>query len=99
MTYIKHLVDDICEEVESAKEYAEKYVEMKAKNDISWANRFKEMANDELNHGMYLHEYVTQEIEKLRKVYTPPQEMLDMWDKTHIEYVEKVAWIKQMLTM
>ena len=45
MTKIKKLTDDMLEELEGAKKYAECYVEKKAKDETSWANRFKEMAN------------------------------------------------------
>ena len=99
MTKIKKLTDDMLEELEGAKKYAECYVEKKAKDETSWANRFKEMANDELKHAMYLHDYVVQEIDTLSKVYTPPADMMSKWEKDHETYVEKAAWIKQMLTL
>ena len=99
MTKIKNLSENIMEEVCGAKHYAECYIEEKAKNNTQWANRFKEMANDELKHANYLHEWTVAEIEKLKSVYTPPQEMLDSWEHTHKKYVEKAAWVKQMLTM
>lgn len=99
MKKIQTLVDTIDEEICGAKDYAECYVEMKAKNNTQWANRYKEMSNDELKHANYIHERAVQEIEELKRVYTPPQEMQDIWDKSHKEYVEKVAWIKQMLAL
>ena len=99
MKRIKELVNHIDEEIQGAKDYAEMYVDMKAKNNVSWANKFKDMASDELKHAMIMHDYVVQEIEELRKVYTPPQDMLDKWDEEHKKYVEQVAWIKQMLTL
>ena len=99
MRTIKKYVDMIDEEIESAKEYAEKYVECKAKGDMNRANRYKEMANDELKHSSYIHEWAVKEIEEISKVYTAPVEMMEKWDKAHKEYVEKVAWIKQMLSM
>ena len=77
MTKIKKLADDMLEELESAKEYAECYIEKKAKGESTWANRFKEMAGDELNHAMYIHDYIVQEVDTLSKVYTPPTEMID----------------------
>ena len=89
----------IDEEIESAKDYAEKYVEYKAKGDMTRANRYKEMANDELKHANYIHEWAVKEIEEISKVYTPPVEMQEAWDKAHKEYVEKIAWIKQMLSL
>lgn len=87
------------EELCSAKEYAEKYIEHKAKEDMQWANRFKEMSQDEIKHAMYLHELAIKEIETLSKVFTPPQKMLDKWEKDHAEYVEKAALVKQMLSL
>ena len=99
MKIIKNLIDQLNEEIESAKEYAEKYVELKAKNNMPRANKYKEMATDELKHTNYLHEMAVQEIEELKKVYTAPVDMQEKWDKSHKEYVEKVAWIKQMLTL
>ena len=99
MEKIKKLADEIMDELHSAKEYAEDYLSYKAKDNGTWANRYKEMATDELKHASYIHDRAVQEIEELRKVYTPPQDMLDKWDHEHKEYVEKAAWIKQMLTM
>lgn len=99
MTKIKKLAEHIEEELCGAKEYAEKYVECKAKGNMQWANRYKEMANDELKHAGYLHEKAIQEIEELSKVFKPTAEMEESWNKTHREYVEHVAWIKQMLAM
>ena len=99
MRTIKKFVDSIEEEIEDAKEYAEKYVECKAKDNMQFANLYKEMANDELKHASYLHEMVTKEINQISKVYTPPQDMYEKWEKAHKMYVEQVAWVKQMLIL
>ena len=99
MKKIKEYVEAIDEELEGAKEYAEKYVECKAKDNMQSATKYKEMANDELKHAMYEHEWAVKEIEEISRVYTPPIEMQEKWDKAHKEYVEKVAWIRQMLSM
>ena len=99
MTKIKKLVEHIEEEICGAKDYAEKYVEYKAKGNTQWATKFKEMANDEIKHAGYLHDLAMQEIETLSKVYTPPFEMQKKWDEKHKEYVENSAWVKQMLTL
>lgn len=99
MRTIKNYVEKINEEIEGAKEYAEKYVEEKAKGEMTKANKYREMANDELKHAGYIHDFATTEISDLEKVYTAPVEMLDKWERAHKEYVEKVAWIKQMLAM
>lgn len=99
MRMIKNLIEQLDEEIEGAKEYAEKYVECKAKGNMTRANRYKEMATDELKHTGYIHEMAVQEIQELKKVYTAPADMQEKWDKAHKEYVERVAWIKQMLTL
>lgn len=99
MRKIQALVEQIDEEICSAKDYAETSLEYKAKGNQSWYTKYKEMANDELKHAMYIHDRAIMEIEELSKVYTPPAEMQEKWDKSHKEYVEKVAWIKQMLSM
>lgn len=107
MERIKKLADEIMDELCSAKEYAEKYLTYKAKGASgssnkdydTWAKKFYEMAEDELKHGSYLHDLAVEEIDELRKVYTPPQEMLEKWESDHKKYIEKAAWIKQMLAM
>ena len=99
MEKIKKLADEIMDELHSAKEYAEEYLTFKAKGNQTWANRYKEMANDELKHAVYIHERAVEEIEELRKVYTPPEEMLEKWESDHRKFLEKTAWIKQMLAM
>lgn len=99
MRIIKQYVEAIDDELEGAKKYAEKYVECKAKDDMHSANRYKEMANDELKHAAYEHEWAVKEIEELSKVYTAPAEMMEKWEHAHKNYVEQVAWIRQMLAM
>jgi hypothetical protein len=99
MRLIKKYVDDIDEELEGAKDYAEKYVEAKVKGDVEKASKYKEMANDELKHSSYLHGWAVNEINAISKVYTPPADMQEKWEKSHAHYVERVAWIKQMLNM
>jgi hypothetical protein len=99
MRSIKKYVEAIEEELEGAKDYAEKYVEAKAKGETNKASRYHEMANDELKHSTYIHEWAVKEVETISKVYTPPTEMMETWEKAHKKYVECVGWIKQMLAM
>ena len=99
MTHIKNLIDEMKDELYSAKTYAEEYLTFKAEDNTTWANRYKEMATDELKHAGYIHERAVTEINELREVYTPPQDMLDKWESDHKKYIEKAAWIKQMLAM
>lgn len=99
MTVIKKMVDEISEEICGAKDYAERYVEARSMSNSMWANRYKEMAQDEMKHASYLHDLAVEKIEQIRSVYEPTPEMEEMWDRSHREYVDKAAWIKMMLTM
>lgn len=99
MTKIKKLVHQIDDELCSAKHYAEKYLSYKAEGDNSWASKYKQMANEELNHANIIHEEAVEEIKKLRTVYTPPQTMLDKWEKSHGVYLEETAKVKMYLGM
>lgn len=99
MTKIKKYVDEIAEELDSAKNYIEKALEYKASGNPRYT-RFKEMSVQELSHAQTLHEFAVQDIEQLRAVYPEiPQKMMDKWDKAHVEFVEKAAWIRQMQSM
>lgn len=108
MTKIKKYVEDIAEELNSAKCYMEKVLEYKALANANVGNsyaqarytRYKEMSTQELAHAMSLHEFAVQDIEQLKAVYPDiPQEMLDKWDRSHVEFVKKAAWIRQMQAM
>lgn len=99
MRSIKKYVDHISDEIEGAKEYAENYVECKAKGNMYKANKYRDMAQDELNHAMNIHEFAVKDIEELQKVYTPPTDMLEKWEHEHKKYVEQVALVKQMLSL
>ena len=99
MERIKRLAEELMDEIHSAKEYAEEYLTFKAKDDGTWANRYKEMAQDELKHAGFIHDRVVKDIEELQRVYTPPQEMMEKWDADHKKYIEKAAWIRQMLSI
>lgn len=99
MKRIQDLVDKIDDEICGAKEYAEEYLTFKAKGNSTWSGRYKSMAEDELKHSMYIHDRTIEEINELKKVYTPPVEMEEKWNEAHKKYIERVAWIKQMLAM
>jgi hypothetical protein len=94
---IKEYVDHLKDEVESAKEYAEKYIECKAKGNTQRANRYKEMASDELKHATYIHEWAVMEVEEISRVYKPPVDMMEKWEHEHKKFVEEVALIKKIL--
>ena len=100
MTKIKKYVEEIADELDGAKHYMEKALEYKAMGNGDRYNGYKDMSVAELNHAMRLHEYAVQDIEQLKSVYPEiPQNMMDAWDKSHVNFVEKTAWIRQMQSM
>lgn len=100
MTKIKRYVEGINEELNDAKAYMETALEYKAAGNTARYTRYKEMSIQELSHAMSLHEFAVQDIEQLKTVYPDiPQDMQDKWDHSHIDFVEKTAWIKQMQSM
>jgi hypothetical protein len=94
---IEHLIHHIDEELEGAKDYAEKYIEWRAKGDMIRANKYKDMASDELRHASYVYEFAVQDADKITKIYTLPEETEEMWKKSKKHYAECMAKIKMML--
>lgn len=100
MTKIKKYVENIAEELEGAKNYIETALDYKVAGDTNRYSKYKEMSSQELNHAMALHEMAAQDIQKLKSVYPDvPQDMMDKWEHSHKEFIEKAAWIKQMQAM
>ena len=100
MTKIKKYVDGIADELHGAKFYMETALEYKAMGNGERYNKYKEMSIQELGHAMALHDFAVQDIEQLKTVYPDvPQKMMDAWDKSHVDFVEKAAWIRQMQAM
>lgn len=99
MKKIKELADKICDELEGSKEYAEESITQKVKGNGTRATQFRAMAQEELNHANILHDIAVSEISEISKVVTPPTEMEEEWEKAHKKFLEKAAWIKQMLAM
>ena len=98
MKRIGKLVKMIDNELHSAEEYAEKYIEMKADGN-SFSSKYKDLANDRLKDANILHEIAVSEITKLNQVFKPRADMQNKWNESHTAYVEKTNWISEMLSM
>lgn len=98
MKSISEMAEKVADELDGAKCYAQDYLMLKAKEN-SRASQYKQMATEELSHATNLHSFLVEDIELLKKTYTPPEEMQEKWNKEHRCYIEKKAWIKQMLSM
>lgn len=100
MNKIKKYVEDINEELRDAQEYIEKALWFKAKGDQNRYAKYKDMSAQELNHATVLHDMAVQDIEALDAAFPEvPDKMVEQWNKSHAEYVEKAAWIRQMHQM
>lgn len=99
MKMIQKFVDAIDDELHGAEKYADKFVECKVNGNNAAAEKYHEMAHDELKHAMYEHGFAKEAIDKLSKFYTAPPEMLKKWEESHLKYIEKAASIKKLLEM
>ena len=97
MKMIYKFADHIKEELEGAKSYAEKYIEHKAKGDSTRAMKYKEMANDELRHAQYIHDFAMQDVEAVKKVHTLSVEDESAWEHAHKHFAECTAMVRMML--
>ncbi|MCQ2532934.1 MAG: hypothetical protein MJ093_09580 [Saccharofermentans sp.] len=97
MKMIKEYVSEIDEELKSAEEYAQKYLEYKMDGMIELYNDYKGMAEDELRHAMILHKIAENKIDQVSKVYNPPMEMMNKWREAHMEYVARADKVKSIL--
>jgi hypothetical protein len=97
MKIIDHFIEEIHEELEGAKHYAEKYIEWKARGDSNRYNRYKEFANDELKHAAFVHDLAITDIDSIKRIYTLSDEDEEKWTHAHKHYAECVAIIRQML--
>lgn len=99
MKIIEKMICHLEEEMEGATEYAEKYIECKARGNMARASKYREMASDELKHAAYLRDFDVADIDEMKKIYPLTEEVTEMWEKAHRKINEKMALINHMLTM
>lgn len=99
MKTIEKMVEHINEELEGAKEYAEKYIDSKARGNMARATKYKEMASDELRHASYIRDFAVEDIDGIKKVYQLDVDTDDMWHHANKKFVECMAIIRQMIAM
>jgi rubrerythrin len=99
MKEIKHIVENIREELDGAEKYAKIAAKMKADNPTD-ASVYADMARQELGHVDNLHKMAVRAIEKYRATgATVPTAMQAVWDWEHEMMMDKVAHIKTLLSM
>ena len=94
---VDKMIESFQDELDGAKEYSEKYLENKAINNMSRAQKFKDMASDELRHASYMYEFAIQDMNELKRIYELPTEDQEHWKRALKRYAECMAWIKQTL--
>lgn len=99
MRKIHRIIHSVKEELCGAQEYAEKYIEKKGEDNSAWANRYREMANDELRHASYLHELLAEKANEIRSVYKLKEDDEEAIERCNKKYAERSALIKQMLSV
>ena len=99
MKEIKELVEEIREEMEGAKHYAEQAAKLKS-TDAVRSEMYADMARQELSHIDKLHNMAVKKIETHRSGgHEVPEAMQAVWDWEHEKMIKHVAKIKAMLDM
>lgn len=100
MKIIKHLVEDIQEELEGAEHYAKLATQYK-EDDRTLADTYAKLANVELDHVNALHEQVVRIIKEWKATSgkETPAPMQAVWDWEHEKMVDTESRIKTMLSM
>ena len=99
MKILDKMLDRLEDEVEGAREYAEKYIECKSRGNMARANKYKEMAHDELKHATFLKEMDIADVSELKKVYALTDEEQAHWDHGHKHLTDQMAMVMHILSM
>ena len=99
MKEIKHIVENIREELEGAEKYAMIAAKIKADNPTD-ASVYADMARQELNHVDNLHKMAVRAIDRKKaEGNIVPAPMQAVWNWEHEKMMEEVAHIKTLLSM
>lgn len=99
MKILDEMIEELKEEVEGAREYAEKYVEAKALNNMPRAAKYKEMAHDELKHATIIRGFAMEDAESIKRVHTLTEEEAHHWEHCHKKINDEIAMVNHILSM
>lgn len=99
MKLLDKMLEHLEEEIDGAREYAEKYIECKARGNVSRANRYKEMASDELKHATFLKEMDAADLSELERTYHMTEEEQSTWDHWQKRLTDQMALVMHILSM
>jgi DNA-binding transcriptional regulator YiaG len=97
MKIIEKMLHALSEEIEGAENYAEQYIEHKARGVMHKASRYKEMSLDELKHAEYLRDFYIIDVDAYKTVYSMSDAEVHQWEHGLKKCAEKMATIKLML--
>lgn len=99
MKIIKHIVEDIEEELEGAEHYAKMATKYRDE-DKQLADTYARMAQTEMGHVNDLHEHAVRLIEDQKKAGVQvPASMQAVWDWEHGKHVDTAARVKSLLAV
>jgi septation ring formation regulator EzrA len=99
MKMLEKMLDHLEDEIDGAREYAEKYIECKARGNVSRATRYKEMAHDELKHATFLKEMDVADVSELKRTYHMTEEEQSAWDHGQKRLTDQMALVMHILSM
>jgi ferritin len=94
MRLLEKLIENIEEELEGAKEYAERYIECKARGNNQRASKYKEMAHDEIRHAEEIYSFADTDVEAIRRVHPLSVEDEEEWARAVKKMHECIARVK-----
>lgn len=97
MKKFRKMVDHIAEELDGATEYAENYIGEKMKGNAAKAQKFREMATQEMQHAANWYDWTDKYGEELKAVMPLSEEDSEDWEACKRKYAEKTAMLKYML--
>lgn len=99
MRIIKHLAEQIQDEVSGAEEYAKDALEYQL-TDPELSKLYLELAKTEYSHVQKLHEQAVRKIKEAEeRGVEPPQAMINRWDEIHSQMIEQMAQAKTYIDM
>lgn len=98
MYKIRMLCEDMKNEINMTKHYYESALYAKDLNPDQY-RKFIEIAKQELNHAMILHDMALYEVNKAKDAgKTPTDDMKETWERMHVEYVDEVKTLEYKLS-
>ena len=99
MKILDEMIEELEEEVEGARAYAEKYIECKALNNMARAAKYKEMAQDELKHAGFVRGFAMEDADGIKRVHNLTEEESNHWQHAHKKINDEIAMIHHLLSM